>query len=292
MINEMNTPPTIIDQLNYKLNRQKLSNARIQLHYAIQPLAATSLALVKEQTDFSHMALQWDDRFGFITQGINTAKSYRIALDPATLTLEFIGDNDQVISVFALGDRTLSEGFDWIRTVIKGLGGAAELITPISYPPDDFPDSDLARSDTFSLQFPTSSLADYYASANQVLQALTESEPLASPVRIWPHHFDIATLISIPSEINREEKTIGVGLSPGDSSYTEPYWYVTPYPYPENRENLPILAGNGFWHTSGWVGAVLTASQFASPTSSPNASIDQIKTFVNSAIAACKDLLS
>jgi hypothetical protein len=272
----------------YTFNSSKLAQARIQLHYAIQPLAATSLALVKEQTDFSNMALQWDVRLGFITQAITSLKSYRIALDPVTLTLEVIGDSDRVISVFALGDRTLSEAFDWIKTVIKGLGGAAELITPISYPPDDFPDSDLARSATFSRQSPTSSLADYYASANQVLQALTQSEPLASTVRIWPHHFDIATLISIPSEINGEEKTIGVGLSPGDSSYDEPYWYVTPYPYPENRENLPILAGNGFWHTSGWVGAVLTASQFGEP----NASIDRIKTFVNSAIAACKDLLS
>jgi hypothetical protein len=271
----------------YTFNSYELAQARIQLHFAIQPLAATSLALVKEQTDFSHMALQWDDHLGFITQAITFLKSYRIALDPVTLTLEIVGDSDRVISVFALSDRTLSEAFDWIRTVIKGLGGAAELITPISYPPDDFPDSDLALSGTFSCKFPTSSLADYYASANQVLQALTQSEPLASTVRIWPHHFDIATLISIPSEINGEEKTIGVGLSPGDSSYGEPYWYVTPYPYPENRENLPILVGNGFWHTSHWVGAVLTASQFGKP----NASIDQIKTFVNSAIAACKDLL-
>jgi hypothetical protein len=278
----------------YTFNRSQLAEARIQLHYAIQPLAATSSALVKAQPDFSHMALQWDDRLGFITPAITSLKSYRIALDPVTLTLEVIGDSygcdsrrDRGISFFALGDRTLSEAFDWIRKVIKGLGGASELITPISYPPDDFPDSDLARSATFSRQFPTSSLADYYANANQVLQALTQSEPLASPVRIWPHHFDMATLISIPSEITGEEKTIGVGLSPGDSSYEEPYWYVTPYPYPDNISNLPALDGNGSWHTSHWVGAVLTASQFVSP----NASIAQIKTFLNSAIAACKDLL-
>jgi hypothetical protein len=272
----------------YTFNSSELAQARIQLHYAIQPLAATAAALCEKKEDSSHLALYWDDNLGFKTQVITSIQSCRIVLDPITLTLEIVGDLNQVISIFALSDRTLSEGFDWIKTVIKGLGGAAELITSISYPPDDFPDSDLARSATFNRQSPTSSLADYYASANQVLQALTQSEPLASPVRIWPHHFDIATLISIPSEINGEEKTIGVGLSPGDSSYDEPYWYVTPYPYPENRENLPILDGNGFWHTSGWVGAVLIASQFGEP----NASIDQIKTFVNSAIAACKDLLS
>jgi hypothetical protein len=270
----------------FTFDRTQLADARIQLHYAIQPLAATAAALCEQKEDSSHLALYWDDRLGFVTQVINSVQSCRIVLDPITLTLEIVGDLNQVISVFNLSDRTLSEAFDWLKIVIKELGGAAELITPISYPADDFPDSNLARSATFSRQFPTSSLADYYASANQVLQALTESEPLASTVRIWSHHFDMATLISIPSK-NGEEQTIGIGLSPGDASYQEPYWYVSPYPYPENRENLPILDGNGFWHTSDWVGAVLTASQFGEP----NASIDQIKAFVNSAIAACKDLL-
>jgi hypothetical protein len=251
-------------------------------------LAATSISLVKAESDFSHMALYWDDSLGFTTQVIPSIQFCRIVLDPITLSIEIVGDRNQVISIFALSDRTLSEAFDWIKTIIKGLGGNAELITPISYPPDDFPDSELARSATFSLQFPTSSLADYYASANQVLQALTQSEPLASTVRIWPHHFDIATLITLPNADNEVTLTVGVGLSPGDSSYNEPYWYVTPYPYPENRENLPILAGNGFWHTSGWVGAVLTASQFGEPSTS----IEQVTSFVNSAIAACKVLLT
>ncbi len=273
------------------LDRTQLAKTRIELHYAIQPLAAASLALVKAETDFSPMALYWDDNLGFITQSIPSIQYCRIALDPITLSLEIVGDRDRVISIFALSDRTLSEAFDWLRTVIKGLGGT-EIITPISYPVDDFPSSDLAHIGTFSRQFSTSNLVDYYASANQVLHSLTQSEPLASPVRIWPHHFDIATLITLPNQEDRDTLTIGVGLSPGDASYEEPYWYVTPYPYPENRDNLPILDGNGTWHTSHWVGAVLTASQFASSTTSPTSNIEQIKTFLNSAIAACKVLLT
>ena len=45
-----------------------------------------------------------------------------------------------------------------------------------------------------------------------------------------------------------EEIVIGVGLSPGDTYYAEPYWYVSPYPYP-GLEDLPVLDGSGFWHT-------------------------------------------
>ncbi|NUN67185.1 hypothetical protein HCU40_21155 (plasmid) [Pseudanabaena biceps] len=274
----------IIDSPDFILDLQQLAAARIQFHYAIQPLAAISNALA----DSSNKGLFWDDQLGFITRAITSIKSYRVALDPITLTLEFVTDRDQVISVFALSDRTLTEAFDWMKAIVNGLGGASDFITPISYPPNDFPDSDLARDATFQLLNLTSDLAEYYASADRILQNIVQQEPMASDVRIWPHHFDIATLISIPDEINGQEKSVGIGLSPGDGSYNEPYWYVTPYPYPEDRSNLPILDGDGIWHTEGWVGAILTASQFGEP----KASIDQVNAFLKSAIAACKKLLN
>ena len=77
----------------------------------------------------------------------------------------------------------------------------------------------------------------------------------------WPHHFDIATLITIEENPGPEKsKTIGVGLSPGDESYNEPYFYISPWPYPVNKNNLPKL-NHGFWHTQGWFGEVLTSSE-------------------------------
>ena len=276
----MNIP----DQSSFTLDFQQLTEARIQLHYAIQPLAAISNALA----DSSNKGLFWDDQLGFVTRAITTIKSYRLALDPIALTLNFLTDRDQVISTFALSDRTLTEAFIWTRAIVNGLGGEGNLITPISYPPNDFPDSDLARGKTFQLKYLTSDLTEYYAIADQLLQDIVQQEPMASNVRIWPHHFDIATLISIPDEANGQEKSVGVGLSPGDDGYNEPYWYVTPYPYPEDRSNLPTLDGDGFWHTEHWVGAVLTASQFGEP----KASIDQVNAFLKSAIASCKELLN
>jgi hypothetical protein len=275
----MNIP----DQPLFTLDRLQLAEARVQLHYAIQPLAAISNALA----DSSNKGLFWDDQLGFITRAIISIKSYRLALDPIALTLNFVTDRDQVISAFALSDRTLTEAFNWMKAIVSGLGGAADLITPISYPPNDFPDSDLASGAAFQLLNLTSDLAEYFVIADRILQNIVQQEPMASNVRIWPHHFDIATLISIPDAINGQEKSVGVGLSSGDGSYNEPYWYVTPYPYPEDRSNLPILDGDGIWHTEGWVGAILTASQFGEP----KASIDRVNTFLKSAIAGCKELL-
>ena len=67
-------------------------------------------------------------------------------------------------------------------------------------------------------------------------------------VHLWPDGFDF----SIESFINGKNGQIGVGVSPGDSSYGLPYLYVNPYPFRENivRQPLPI----GKWHTKGWNG--------------------------------------
>ena len=56
-----------------------------------------------------------------------------------------------------------------------------------------------------------------------------------------------------------EARSVGVGMTPGDGGYPEPYFYVTPWPYP-NPEVLPRLA-TGSWHTEGWTGAVLTGTE-------------------------------
>ncbi|PZO36657.1 MAG: hypothetical protein DCF19_20845 [Pseudanabaena frigida] len=272
------------EESSFSLDLQQLASTRIQLHYAIQPLAA----IANVYPDPNHRGLGWDEQLGFITHVVIMEKTYTVALDPISLTLEFVTDPDTIISSFALSDRALSEAFVWIKELVSELGGSGDLVVPITYPPDDFPDSDLARGATFNLENISSLFAEYYAAANHILQYIVESESMASSVRLWPHHFDIATLISIPAAIDGEEKTVGVGLSPGDSSYAKPYWYVTPYPYPENTDDLPVLASDGIWHKEHWVGAVLTASQFGDPIESE----ERVKTFLISAIAACKKLLT
>src|SRR5262249_62334200 len=54
----------------------------------------------------------------------------------------------------------------------------------------------------------------------------------ASPVRCWPHHFDIATLTTLPARNAGATGYVGAGLSPGDEYYDEPYFYVSVYPNP------------------------------------------------------------
>jgi hypothetical protein len=102
-------------------------------------------------------------------------------------------------------------------------------------------------------------LALYYAHAFETLRSIVKGEPEATPIRTWPHHFDMATIL--PG--SGEGSSIGFGLSPGDGSYAEPYWYITPSPF-----NLEVKARElpepWQWHTEGWNGIVLTASRLLS----------------------------
>lgn len=73
-------------------------------------------------------------------------------------------------------------------------------------------------------------------------------------------------------------------MSPGDSTYDEPYFYVTPWPYPEGATLQPLEFGT--WHTKGWTGAVLTGTKLVSSSQHTTANA-----FVDAAIDCCLELL-
>jgi hypothetical protein len=80
-------------------------------------------------------------------------------------------------------------------------------------------------------------------------------------VRCWPHHFDIALLVRLDEGGGEEARSIGIGFSPGDEYYQEPYFYISPYPSPKNP-TLPTLPPGGHLHTRDFFAAVGTAREF------------------------------
>ena len=77
-------------------------------------------------------------------------------------------------------------------------------------------------------------------------------------------------------------------MSPGDGGYEEPYWYVNLWPYPEKTRlgNLSV----GHWHTEGWIGAILTASELLG-SSSEETQQQNVEHFVQEATQKCFSLL-
>jgi hypothetical protein len=283
----MNTSWQIVDTLN----TQDFTEARLQLHYGIQPIAAAGSALAEPLPDFSHTSLKWNPNLDvFIGAPIRAAKPFRVALDPVMLTSMLLDQYGETISVFPMHRKTLAEGMAWLKTEVAQLGADASQIELLTYS-EDFPDHAIAHGTAFNTckaEAERQELSYYYANTHLILQEIIADVEDASPIHIWPHHFDMATLIFMPFQKRGEPIAIRVGLSPGDTNYAEPYWYVSPYPYPA-PENLPFLEGEGFWHTQRWLGAVLPASQLTQD--SGLAQVKQVKSFLQSAIHSSKRLL-
>jgi len=242
---------------------RRLVDSRETLHHAAQLLALAGASFIPEQSDDSHTSMRWMAPLGALaTQPIAGRKRFRFALRVADLTLLVIDEeSQQTRDRFTLAGARRASALAWIAERASEAGlDASTLRTAMHYsitphPTDSGAVFQLPGDDSLG------ELARWYADANLLLEERASSMSGAGPVRCWPHHFDIATLITLPS--GTRITTIGVGLSPGDASYPEPYFYIAPYPAPAST---PHALSVGAWHTSEWWGAVLVGTEIVERT--------------------------
>ncbi len=198
------------------------------------------------------------------------------------LTLLIADGNNTVTHTMPLDGRTIAEADAWLRSTlaIAGLDGARfTLKRHYEIPTHPVATGAAFRVDPRAFE----ELARWFGDANTILGAVAMSSG-ASDVRCWPHHFDIATLLTLAAS-----KTTGIGLEPGDGSYAEPYFYVNLYPAPAASAVAAIpLAGHGHWHTADWIGAVLPGTRLST---NPPEQQRQAQEFIASAVAACRRVL-
>ncbi|MFL6290630.1 MAG: hypothetical protein ACJ759_07020 [Thermoanaerobaculia bacterium] len=255
----------------------RLTDARLQLHWAAQVAAAVGKQLVEHRPDYSEQSFQWHPAARSLVQGlVHGARPLRSAVRPSPPALLLLDDGAEILREWPLDGRTLDEAYAWLEVEVPALTGR-----PLDHPlerPGELPEHRFGKGARFSAADAEAfaELAGWFAAAHETLSAVVRRNPGASEVRLWPHHFDIATLISLAGE-----RSIGIGVVPGDSWKTEPYVYVTPWPYPEAGGLPPLEGGN--WNTEGWTGAYLEASRIRDG--------EQVERFVDSAVAACRRLL-
>lgn len=215
-----------------------LSDARVQLHWAAQAVAGVGRTLNTARADDSHTNFCWSETHQALLQ--EPIDGVTCGLRLSDLTILVIGARTDELS---LRGRTLDDAFAFVES---------HFGQRLQRPNVDLPDHAVARGARFDAdEAHLAELARYFADAASLL---------GDGARCWPHHFDIATLITLSGH-GENARTIGTGLSPGDAGTAEPYYYVTPWPYPD-----PSLLGEltiGRWNTVGWTGAVLSASSFA-----------------------------
>ena len=218
------------------------TNTRIALHYAVQALSMCARIYGHPQPDDSHTALDWDPqaRAFRVTLGAHTLS---LVIESATLEWRSRG----VIERCRLAGRTLADVEEGVRDWLCHAGFDHTVFT--LEPPYDLPPAPVLLNFFFEFDAQTlQALSKMYAEAYEWLSRLESRIAGSSAVRTWPHHFDMAVLLAVGST-----RTIGIGFSPGDIGHPQPFYYATPWPYPE-IECLDSAPDDWEWNTKGWVG--------------------------------------
>jgi hypothetical protein len=262
----------------------KLSDCRLQLHYAAQFGTAAGACFLDHRQDDSHTNLEWVPALGgLFSRVIPALRSFRIGARPSKLALLIVTEDNQPIEEYKLHGRTITDATLWIRSQLKSLGANPALYNLRR--PYEIPPHSVAIGESFdaSASARFEELSKWFANAASVLRSFVRTTHGTTEVRCWPHRLDIATLIKIAPD-----RTIGIGLEPGDDYYDEPYFYVnmTPQPSASRAQSRPLW-GKGSWHTREWVGAILPGSRLGAATAQER----QVREFLDSAAAACRGLL-
>jgi hypothetical protein len=264
-----------------------LADARVELHWAAQIPAAVARAEIPPLLDDSHTSLAWIAGDALLAGGL-TPRGLRLGLRVSELTLVVLDAAGRHGDELSLRGLAYDEALAWAAQRLGGAAGGA--------PPYEMPAHAVARGAPFrGDEAALAELARWFASADRLLGAFAATVPLPGghdlPVRCWPHHFDIATLIELPRRTPMDVRTIGLGLSPGDDARREPYFYVTPWPYPQDPA-LPDLPPGAAWQREGWFGAVLTSSAiFTGRDTSPLARAQLVVSFFDAATRASAAML-
>ena len=238
----------------------ELEAVRVMTHRAVQHLGRAASANLPEQADGSHSSFHWDSsELAFLSQPMD---GKIVGLSTAPLTL-FVRDDDRRSAELALMAMSDQDVGLWLDKVLidSGLTMASNYVQPFELPTDvvameryeDLQDDRHFVALTAWFDMAAKTLNDF-AGAHAYLN------PGPSPVRCWPHHFDIATYVALEAGDPETARGVGVGLSPGDDGYGEPYFYINPWPRLET-DHLPDAVTPGHWHIQGYVGLIATATE-------------------------------
>lgn len=248
----------------------ELVEARNQAHHALQLPAMAAIAFVPFREDYSHINFGWVDQLSaFVSHTIPTTQgTVQFGIRLADLTL-LILVNGVIQSTYPMHGKTNQEARTWLLAEAETLGLPADKFADHS--PSDIPDHPVATGAAYDVESYAQAMAEfcnYYGNANLLLTTMQETyrdvHPGPNEVRMWPHHFDIAVLVTLEEGDPETAKAFGFGFEPGDISCEQPYFYTYPWPRSQRPETLPELIGLGEWTAPGtWLGTWLKGTEIA-----------------------------
>lgn len=241
----------------------ELIDARLEAHHAAQWIARATRAYCQPESDDSHTNMAWDSQAqALVSRPITANLTLGLRLEDLTL----LARSKEGEESFSLIGQTEVAAGEWVGDLVSQYGlDYQKLKEPGPY---TLADHSLDSGGTYGTAEAKSrkEFARYYSNVTPFLEVVYDTHSQASPVRCWPHFFDIATLLTFEQKGTSDKATIGVGLSPGDATFPEPYVYVSLWPHPL-KESLPSLIAPAFWQTEGFTAVILRSGDLISEIS-------------------------
>ncbi|MBL4686652.1 MAG: Rieske 2Fe-2S domain-containing protein [Nannocystaceae bacterium] len=236
-----------------------LTGARSCVHWACQLPAAATAGLIEARPHFSHTNLGWERAVqALVGHPVNPGEevAVRAGVRIKDLTLVVVRGTD-VTTEFPLAGRTLDDGRAWLA---KALADTLDAdVAEFSLFEHELPGHPVQTGAAFDIEGVDAALAElalWLANTHDLLELFVHGDKCASEVRLWPHHFDMTSLLTLVADDDPDKaKSINVGVSFGDDSYAQPYAYVSPWPHAPEGEAPSLTLGH--WHKDGFFAAVL-----------------------------------
>lgn len=239
--------------------------ARHQAHFAVQWPSRIARGFLPARGDDSQASLLCEPALGglFTAPIPRGAGAIRAGIRIRDLTLIFTDAEGAVLAEYAIHGRSDAGIGAIVNAALGELGlDPARLPRTLPYEPPEHEIAQGGRYDAESHRDALAELGRYFGNFHPLLRHVAAHEAGAGPVYTWPHHFDMASLILLGDDAEASPQ-IGVGLSPGDGNYAEPYLYVSVWPRIDEAGALPELPRPAFWHTRDFLMAALTGSDMA-----------------------------
>ena len=244
------------------VNIKHLVDARLQAHFALEWVSRFGRFLVPPRGDYGHVASRWDSGLEMLVTypaaQYDAMVMVGLKLDPLEVALIEGGGTPRKIT---LEGHTHQEIGEWLTSVVKNSRIKGEkLLGEIPY---KLHHERLSKGGTYLyngyapyFKILKNWIAEASATLNDIRTMWRHYNPTPTPVHCWPHHFDLATLLELG-----DERSVGLGFSPGDDTYASPYFYINPWPKPESYDKLPEAPARSHWHTEDFFSLLLPSEQ-------------------------------
>ena len=214
-----------------------------QFHQAAQYLAGAGISFIKKADDDSHTNLGWDSSSHRLLTHPFTKKNFQLGLNFDTFDLEWL-QNGFVQAQISLTSHTHAEVLNWIHDQVKHNDINATYHYKFHY---ELPYDDLAADHIFEFdQQKASVISEQWDIAQLKFAEFLNECQLHSPIRVWPHHFDMGIYTRINT---KPEAFLGAGYAIPDDWINDFYYYANGW-----LNNQPVTTANfstishGIWH--------------------------------------------